>query len=718
MANSANELYGITGSIEPTRLSASYRVGLLVVALTMLVLPLVYLGLIALAAAVVWWHATANTWILTARGGGLWRAVGYFGPLVAGAVVTFFLVKPILARPARQVDPVPIGPGDDPELFEFIGKICGQVRAPVPARVQVDCQVNASAGFATVPVMPGAPRLVLTIGLPLAAGLTVRQFGGVLAHEFGHFAQGGGMRLTYIVRSINRWFSRVAYERDAWDEKLDEWSNRGNWMLSLTLHLAKASVWCSRQVLAGLMKTGHAISCFMLRQMEYDADSYEVKVAGTDAFAETSARMRELGLLSHVGHGELREAWLRRTVPSNLPAFVLQQHGRFSPEDLGRVRAVPEAKTETFDTHPSDADRIRAASNPRLPGILIGGDVPATALFRGFDGLSERATRHYYEHDLGLDLGSASLVDTEEAFNATRDRDEKARMVQSFFGDRLSIFRPLRVELPGDGANSPADLAAALLDARTWMASEAGRVEEQYRTFESLEHDRQLALAAREIIASGFPKVEPEGFNLTIGTAADAEAAAARAASQQKTLSAALTQFETMATRRIACALALLREPDAGPTSVPMDGLDSATRAELGGEGEHLRQTLNALAGIWPHLNELYEASELCGHLSANVTNSPKPDLTADRLKRAFERFDAALRNIHAALVGLPGPDPSSNVTLLAAIGMPEDAGVKAEEGVVLARTGATRYDLIGRLAAIALRVEAAMGSSVVEGGK
>ena len=119
----------------------------------------------------------------------------------------------------------------------------------MPARVQVDCQVNASAGFATVPVMPGAPRLVLTIGLPLAAGLTVRQFGGVLAHEFGHFAQGGGMRLTYIVRSINRWFSRVAYERDAWDEKLDEWSNRGNWMLSLTLHLAKASVWCSRQVL-------------------------------------------------------------------------------------------------------------------------------------------------------------------------------------------------------------------------------------------------------------------------------------------------------------------------------------------------------------------------------------------------------------------------------------------------------------------------------------
>jgi hypothetical protein len=45
--------------------------------------------------------------------------------------------------------------------------------------------------------------LVLTIGLPLVAGLSVREFGGVLAHEFGHFAQGGGMRLTALVRYVN-----------------------------------------------------------------------------------------------------------------------------------------------------------------------------------------------------------------------------------------------------------------------------------------------------------------------------------------------------------------------------------------------------------------------------------------------------------------------------------------------------------------------------------
>ena len=56
--------------------------------------------------------------------------------------------------------------------------------------------------------------LVLTIGLPLVAGLSIREFGGVLAHEFGHFAQGGGMRLTALVRFVNGWFARVVYERD------------------------------------------------------------------------------------------------------------------------------------------------------------------------------------------------------------------------------------------------------------------------------------------------------------------------------------------------------------------------------------------------------------------------------------------------------------------------------------------------------------------------
>ena len=213
------------GTIAPTRLSAAYRLGLVVVAMAMLLLPLVYLGLIVLAGLAVWWHLTANLWILEGRSGGFWKILAYLGPAVAGVVVVFFLVKPVLARPERRREPVPLDRDAEPVLFAFIEQICRQVRAPVPRRVQVDCQVNASAGFLPRPLGLLRRDLVLTIGLPLVAGLSVRELGGVLAHEFGHFAQGGGMRLTALVRGINGWFGRVVYERDQWDDELERWAS-------------------------------------------------------------------------------------------------------------------------------------------------------------------------------------------------------------------------------------------------------------------------------------------------------------------------------------------------------------------------------------------------------------------------------------------------------------------------------------------------------------
>jgi len=92
-------------------------------------------------------------------------------------------------------------------LFEFVDQLCDLVgRARGPRKIKVDCQVNASAGFAGGMFSLLGHNLVLTIGLPLAAGLNLRQLTGVLAHEFGHFAQGTAMRVSYIVRSINGWF--------------------------------------------------------------------------------------------------------------------------------------------------------------------------------------------------------------------------------------------------------------------------------------------------------------------------------------------------------------------------------------------------------------------------------------------------------------------------------------------------------------------------------
>ena len=103
-----------------------------------------------LTGASVWWHLTANVWIL--RGGGTqWRVLAYATPAVAGAVLVFFMVKPILARPSKRRDPLEVDESGEPALFALIAEICRQVGARRPRRIQVDCAWSTYPASCTGP---------------------------------------------------------------------------------------------------------------------------------------------------------------------------------------------------------------------------------------------------------------------------------------------------------------------------------------------------------------------------------------------------------------------------------------------------------------------------------------------------------------------------------------------------------------------------------------
>ena len=202
------------------RRERSYRASAALVAVGMVALPLLYLGLLAALAAAVVWYAIYGPELIGGLRVGFATLFAYLSPLFVGAVALLFLVKPLFARRARQGEPVVLQPADEPALFSFVDRLATAVGAPAPREIRVDVQANASASFRRGLWSMAGDDLVLTIGLPLADALTVRQFAGVLAHEFGHFTQGAGMRLTYLVETISRWFERVVYERDAWDDWL------------------------------------------------------------------------------------------------------------------------------------------------------------------------------------------------------------------------------------------------------------------------------------------------------------------------------------------------------------------------------------------------------------------------------------------------------------------------------------------------------------------
>ena len=379
----------------------------------MVLLPLLYIGLVAGVGWCVWKWLKVGAFLLEPGGGGRGMLVKfslYAAPIVGGAIATFFMIKPLLARRAPAAQPLALSPAAEPRLFALVQGVCDAVGAPFPNRIDLDCQLNAAASFRRGVWSFVGNDLVLTIGLPLVAGLSVRQFAGVLAHEFGHFTQGFGLRLTYLIRSVNDWFVRVVYQKDAWDVWLEEWE-ADSWYVWFAVVSSKFGVWFSRSLLKILMRVGFAIGGFMLRQMEYDADTYEINLAGSETFETSTKRMAVLGYANSLCHREMNSSWTsKRLLPDNFPAFLLAQSQVLSTELQTQIEdAVGLAQTGPFDTHPSSGDRIRQARQAGAPGIF-GLEGAAWELFSNFEAVSKQVTYLHYADDLRLDMANTKLA--------------------------------------------------------------------------------------------------------------------------------------------------------------------------------------------------------------------------------------------------------------------------------------------------------------------
>src|SRR5437016_1293879 len=119
-ARTVSPLQAFTGDISPTRVSPLYNAGLAVVAFAMVLLPAIYIALIAMTAWGVFYHVVHNTWILGGDGRGIGKLILYFGPAAVGGILIFFMVKPFFARQPKPPQLISLDPKNEPLLFAFI----------------------------------------------------------------------------------------------------------------------------------------------------------------------------------------------------------------------------------------------------------------------------------------------------------------------------------------------------------------------------------------------------------------------------------------------------------------------------------------------------------------------------------------------------------------------------------------------------------------------
>ncbi|GFE87603.1 M48 family metallopeptidase [Steroidobacter agaridevorans] len=502
------------------RTSPGYVLSLLVVTLLCVAMPAIYLCFTAgIAAGWVWYlthihlHLPRSIHLIV---------LAYAVPGLAGAVLLLFLLRPIFARRPREDDALTIDASKEPGLVDGVRALCRAIGVSAPHEIHVTWDANASVHFRNGWRGLLTGRKVLTIGMSLVAGLNAQQFVGVLAHEFGHFAQRVGMTCSFIVNSVNAWLERCAHGEDPWEQRLRRsWSDAADeneestfsWLISWCAGATLIAIAGTRRLMAALFQVSFRLTQHMSRQMEFDADRYEALLAGSDTFRVTACNLRGLNR----AFGEINRkniaAWREKRLLRDIPKAVAAHFAAFDSKRLAEIQEELQEETTTryWDSHPPDNARIENAERQRSPGLYREA-APAALMFRDFRGWCERATRRFYREQ-EVEFEESMLRGEEEVLGLVQGRDGQREQLVRFFNGQFQPWPLLCLVEPAASPKLPADWQAAIDEIRKrspdlTRAWQKANMAEESRPL--LRIAATLNLSTQEVAVGGPPRTAQE----------------------------------------------------------------------------------------------------------------------------------------------------------------------------------------------------------------
>lgn len=408
------------GQLEPIRTRAAYRRSIMLVFCAMILLPVIYIGIIVLTAYGVIAYAKAAGVLLRFLGHGGITGMAcvvalYVAPIFAGAMLVLFMILPLFWRSQKEERPYWVDRREQPLLYAYIEKLCDAIGAPRPTRIDVLAGANASAGLDNGVFGLLNRKMVLTIGLPLARSTDLKQFTAVVAHELGHFSQGGFIRLSYVIRAINKRFLYLAYAPSGVEEFIKELADADSHLsVHFVVFVSRSAIGLTRLVLKGLGLLSHILSMSLARQAEFDADLQAARIVGSETAAEMMQLIPAIDIASDLSVHIAREAWFRKTLPDDIVELTHFLQENLPQKKRDELEALILSQEQSwFDTHPPLYVRIGALKKANLKGVLkLNG--PASLLFRDFDDLCKMTTVAFYSRVLGEHLQPEHLISTAE----------------------------------------------------------------------------------------------------------------------------------------------------------------------------------------------------------------------------------------------------------------------------------------------------------------
>ena len=463
-----------------TKPTGGYRLRATAVLVGLFLFLLLYLALIVAVGYLGYLLAINPPPMPKGRGGGF-VVIAYIGGLLSLLLLFLFLVKGLFkGSKADRSTYLRLTRKEQPELFEFIDRLCAETAAPKPAGVFVSPEVNAAVFYDTSLInLVIPPKKSLLIGAGLVEAVTLREFKAVLAHEFGHFSQKSVAIGTYV-GVANRVMGDMIYARDSWDRFLLQWCS---WDIRVSFPAwgLRGVVWLLRAGLGGAFKGINLLNLSLSRQMEFNADDVAVSVAGSDAIVTTLCRIEFADQCFGASAAELVAAADHGLYSKNIFAHQTDAAATVRKKAKKPEWGVPPAPpARVFDpaeasevpvmwrSHPANADRETNAKREYFPAPAD--DRSPWLLFRKADTLKHALSHAFYEHGLGKPP-TASFVEPDEvkAFVAAeRSETEYDPKYHGLFDDRALTFADMPNVPPADERPDAVERLARALRASPW----------------------------------------------------------------------------------------------------------------------------------------------------------------------------------------------------------------------------------------------------------
>jgi len=388
----------------------------------------------------------------------------------------------------------------------------------------------------------------------------------------------------------------------------------------------------------------------MLRQMEYNADAFQVQVVGSETFETTHRKFATLGAATQQTYKLIHTRWKKtRQLPDNLSELIRQTHETLPAGVLQKIDdTLGFGRTGIFDTHPSAADRIRRARMAGAPGIFHD-DRPASSLFASFEHPARFVTLLHYTESLGIPITDRMLLRVE----STQPKSAQGYLAgaasksaaDEFFLGVLPLLAPLRIAPPVPSADYEKDVTELnqLSSGLQGIAGQLAPIAEQYK---DISLKLVNARAALRLLHAGVA-IQSDAFGLAEPTVQSVQAAEAEAVASRDALRHSLREISTALNRRMQLALAirLSDKGESGANYIPPERVHELVTA------------LNQFADLYPKHQETAGALVVFGRISA-VAKAEGESPTLSRALEAQKQIISSLTEQPAETTGA-APQPA-----------------------------------------------------------